>query len=209
MAQHILADCNRVIFLDIGPTQYLKARERLVLLYIGIIVGLKMFDQHRPNQWYNYVGPMSKMTSRQCHQSTLVNNTANKMSTLVQQMTALSLSLSLEIHMHIQYARRWVKVDNFALLTNRLCWQSDMTKQRQNTIVMHQKSIYMYLVPTSKCNNSRFCTEFRPTMAQHSRLPTIFQLICALANPQEVGGGVVVGVAIYSFFRFHVILNSV
>ena len=48
-------------------------------------------------------------------------------------MTALSLSMSLEIHMHIQYVRRWAKVDNFALLTTRLRWQSDMAKQTLNT----------------------------------------------------------------------------
>ena len=41
--------------------------------------------------------------------------------------------MSLEIHIHIQYARRWLKVDNFALLTTRLRWQSDMAKQTLNT----------------------------------------------------------------------------
>ena len=133
MAQHIFADCNRVIFLklDIGQTQYLKARERLVLLYIGIcracLTNIKptigIITSARWAKWR----PANVIGQR------WTNNTANKMSTLVQQMTALSFSMPLEIHMHIQYVRRWVKVDNFALLTTRLCWQSDMAKQRLNT----------------------------------------------------------------------------
>ena len=56
-------------------------------------------------------------------------------------MTALSLSMSLEIHMHIQYAGRWIKVDNFALLTTRLSWQSDMAKQRLNTNITNASKV--------------------------------------------------------------------